>query len=130
MKEQLKKEVKTGNETIEVNIQKKKKKWIVDMNGKKAGALNVHKGDTVKWTAVGSDMVFIFFDVDANFDKGNRFKNNLTQKIEDNETLELTVKKNLDLSRGKEKHLFYNVYVFKDDTAVIGNSPPKVIVHG
>jgi len=100
--------------------------WRVrDNDGNNKGTMKVHKKDKIYWQAKGSEVVFTFpkpINKYFTYEEG-LFQDSTTQRIADNKQLKLTVR-----SDAPSDTLIYKIYVVSEDTVVVGNSPPKVII--
>jgi hypothetical protein len=95
--------------------------WVVDAQDSEKFPIRVRRGDTVTWTAHGSDAYFQFMDSTLVVDiEGSRV---YRMTIADGQSRDLTIGPNA--RRGPHQ---YAVFILRDSTFARGQSPPQIIV--
>jgi len=99
---------------------------IRDTNGNNKGSMRVKRNDQIFWQPQGSRVQFRFHkNVNAYFDyPEGMFEDGQSQIIDNNQMLRVTIKPDAPMGE-----VVYDVYVYADDTYVVGNSPPVFIVY-
>jgi hypothetical protein len=105
-----------------LTVKKQQNRWrVVDAQDSTKFVILVRRGDTVTWTAHGSDAYFQFMDSTLVVDKeGNRI---YRMNIADGQSRGLIIGQNA--RRGPHQ---YAVFVIRDTAFARGQSPPQIIV--
>ena len=100
----------------ELTVKKINDIWkVVHADDESKSAVEVRRGDRVRWTVEGSNASFQFSD-DRLFGDG-------TRSVRDGNPLVLAVRREAEVGT-----YTYSVFIHNDEEYAVGNSPPRIFV--